>query len=185
MLILIIGWIIINIIAAFTKKVLTFRKFDSTLQAFILSLILWLMRDALVISVDDSYLSPHKVGDLIESQGHIRVVKEIQLFTTILLGPENKTVILPHGAVSNDYIVNYAVEGLIRVDCSVDISYGADIAMAKEVLMAVLQSDKNVLKDPSPFAGVTELADSSVNLAARGYNTSDKYWDVFFRTNEE
>tara|TARA_B110000037_G_C16832846_1_gene388520 strand:+ start:402 stop:617 length:216 start_codon:yes stop_codon:yes gene_type:complete len=50
---------------------------------------------------------PYKVGDLIESQGHIGVVKEIQIFTTILLSPENKTAILPHGAVSNGDIVNY------------------------------------------------------------------------------
>lgn len=221
-LILILGWIIINLIVALTKKVLTKRNFDSTLQPFILSLILWLMRGALIISVagvigveTTSFVAvlgaigfaigmamqgslgnlaggamilifrPYKVGDLIEAQGHIGVVKEIQIFTTILLSPENKTIILPNGAVSNGDIVNYTVEGLIRVDCSVGISYDADITKAKEVLMAVLQSDTNVLKEPAPFVGVTELADSSVNLAVRGYTTPDKYWDVFFSTNEQ
>lgn len=52
-------------------------------------------------------------------------------------------------------ILSTIPEGLISVDCSVDISYGADIAKAKEVLMAVLQSDKNVLKDPVPFTAPT------------------------------
>ena len=42
---------------------------------------------------------PFRVGDLIESQGHIGKVKEISIFVTILLSPENKTVILPNSAV--------------------------------------------------------------------------------------
>jgi small conductance mechanosensitive channel len=44
---------------------------------------------------------PFKVDDLIDTQGHIGVVKEIQIFVTVLLTPENKTVILPNGAVAN------------------------------------------------------------------------------------
>ena len=218
---LIFGWIIINILVGFLGRILNKRKFDETLKPFILSLVLWLMRGALLISVagvagieTTSFVAvigaigfaiglamqgalgnlaggalilifrPYKVGDLIESQGHIGVVKEIQVFTTILLSPENKTIILPNGAVSNGDIVNYTVEGLIRVDCSVGIAYDADIAKAKEVLMAVLEADSNVLQTPKPFVGVTELADSSVNLAVRGYTTPDKYWDVFFNVNE-
>lgn len=128
---------------------------------------------------------PYKVGDLIESMGHKGVVKEIQVFTTKLLSAENKTIILPNGAVSNGDIVNYTVEGLIRVDCSVGISYSADIAKAKETLMTVLTSDVNVLQTPPPFVGVSGLGDSSVNLTVRGYTTPDKYMEVFFRTNEQ
>ncbi|MEZ4915913.1 MAG: mechanosensitive ion channel [Chitinophagales bacterium] len=33
---------------------------------------------------------PYKVGDLIESQGRLGTVKEIQIFTTILLSPKTK-----------------------------------------------------------------------------------------------
>ena len=39
---------------------------------------------------------PFKTGDLIESQGYIGVVKEIQIFVTILLTPDHKTVLLPN-----------------------------------------------------------------------------------------
>lgn len=128
---------------------------------------------------------PYKVGHLIESQGHKGVVKEIQVFTTILLSAENKTIILPNGAVSNDDSVNYTVEGLIRVDCSIGISYSANIAKAKEALMAVFVSDPNVLKTPASFVGVISLGDSSMNLTLRAYTTPDKYLEVYFRTTEE
>lgn len=128
---------------------------------------------------------PYKIEDLVEMQDSLGIVKEIKLFNTILLSPENKTIILPNGAVSNGNITNYTVEGLIRVDLSVGISYTADIQKAKDVIMQVLQADERVLKTPAPFVGVVELGDSSVNLAVRPYSNPDNYWDVYFNINEK
>lgn len=128
---------------------------------------------------------PYKVDDLVEMQGELGVVKEIQIFNTILLSPENKTIIMPNGAISNGNITNYTVEGLIRVDLSVGISYSADIKKAKEIITNIMLSESNVLKSPAPFVGVSELADSSVNLAVRPYTTPDKYWDVYFSLYED
>ncbi len=128
---------------------------------------------------------PYKVGDLIEAQGHLGVVKEVQIFNTLLTNPQNKQVIIPNGAISNDSIVNFTTEGAIRVDLTVGIAYNADITKAKSVLMSVLNNHDKVLKDPAPFVGVVELADSSVNLAVRPHCTPDDYWDVFFDVNEQ
>lgn len=127
---------------------------------------------------------PYKVGDLIEAQGQLGVVKEIQIFTTILLSPQNKTIILPNGAVSNGDITNYTTEGKIRVDLTVGISYNSDIKKAKNILMDVMKSDENVLSDPAPFVGVSELADSSINLAVRPWSKPEHYWNVYFDTLE-
>lgn len=123
---------------------------------------------------------PYKVGDLIETQGHLGAVKEIQIFVTVMLTPENKTVIIPNGAISNGDITNYTLEGKIRVDLVMGISYESDIKKARNVLMEVMESHPKVLKDPAPFVGVVELADSSVNLAVRPYAKPEDYWDVYF-----
>ena len=123
---------------------------------------------------------PFKVGDLIESQGHKGTVKEIHIFVTTLLTFENKTIILPNASVSNNDIVNYTTEGVLRVDMTFGISYESNIKKAKETLMAVLEAHPKVLKDPAPFVGVAELADSSVNLAVRPYSTVEDYWAVYF-----
>jgi len=123
---------------------------------------------------------PFKVGDLIESQGHLGVVKEIHIFVTVLLSPENKTVIIPNAAVSNNDIVNYTTEGVIRVDMIFGISYESNIKDAKEVLLKIIENHPKVLKTPAPFVGVHELADSSVNLAVRPYALPGDYWDVYF-----
>ncbi len=128
---------------------------------------------------------PFKVGDLIESQGHLGSVKEVHIFVTILLTPENKTVILPNAAVSSGDIVNYTTEGVIRVDMIFGISYESNIKDAKTVLMNIIENHPKVLKDPAPFVGVKELADSSVNLAVRPYTKPEDYWGVYFYVYEE
>ncbi len=127
---------------------------------------------------------PIKIGDLIEAQGELGVVKEIEIFTTKLVTPTNKEVIIPNGALSNGNIVNYSTEGKLRVDLTFGVGYDSDIKQTKEVLLKVLSSNPKVLKDPAPSVNVSELADSSVNFAVRPWCTVADYWDVYFETHE-
>ncbi len=128
---------------------------------------------------------PYKVGDLINALGHVGVVKEVQIFNTILLTPLNEKVVLPNGPMSNNALLNYTTEGSRRIDLEVGISYESDIDKAKEVLLEVMKNDENVLDTPAPFVGVASLGDSSVNLAVRPWCNNDKYWDVYFGITEK
>ena len=128
---------------------------------------------------------PIKVGDLIEAQGALGVVKEIEIFTTKLLSPTNKEVIIPNGTLSNGNITNYSTEGHLRVDLTIGVSYDADIKQTKAVLMNVLTANTQVLQDPAPTVNVSELADSSVNFAVRPWCTVADYWDVYFGITEQ
>jgi len=127
---------------------------------------------------------PIKIGDLIEAQGELGVVKEIEIFTTKLITPGNKLAIIPNGILSNGTIKNYTAEGKLRVDLTFGVSYDADIKQTKEVLMSVLTANDKVLKDPAPAVTVSELADSSINFAVRPWCTPENYWDVYFETTE-
>jgi small conductance mechanosensitive channel len=127
---------------------------------------------------------PFKVGDLIEAQGELGVVKEIQIFVTKLTSPENKLIIIPNGTLSNGNIVNYTEEGMLRVDMTFGVVYDEDIKKTKEVLMRVVSEHPKVLKDPAPAVSVSELADSSVNFAVRPWAKPEHYWDVYFGVHE-
>ena len=81
---------------------------------------------------------PYKIGDLIQTQGEIGVVKEIEIFTTKLTTPENKLAIIPNGAMANGNIVNFTAEGLMRVDLTIGVGYDEDIKKTKDVLLAEL-----------------------------------------------
>lgn len=128
---------------------------------------------------------PFKVGDLIEAQGEIGVVKEIEIFTTKLTGLSNREIIIPNGALSNGNIINYSSEGTRRVDLVFGVSYDSDIKQTKEILMKVLTSHPKVLKDPTPTVNVMELADSSVNFATRPWCKTEDYWNVYFDITEQ
>ena len=127
---------------------------------------------------------PFKIGDYIDAQGHSGSVKEIQIFNTILTTPDNKTIILPNGPLSTGAMVNYSTEPKRRVDWTVGIGYGDDVDKAYEVIEKLLAEDGRILSDPEPFIAVSELADSSVNFAVRGWVEAADYWGVFFRMNE-
>lgn len=127
---------------------------------------------------------PFKVGDVINAQGYTGAVSEIQIFNTILKTPDNKTIIIPNGGLSNSSMVNYSTEELRRVDWTVGIGYGDDADKARAVIQKMCDQDSRILKDPAVFIGVSELADSSVNFAVRAWVNAADYWDVFFALNE-
>lgn len=127
---------------------------------------------------------PYRVGDFIEAQGLSGQVKEVQIFNTILVSLQNKKIIIPNGLASNGTVTNYTAEGMIRVDLTIGVSYDADIKETKKVLYQVLNHHDKILKDPAPFVGVLEMADSSVNFVVRPYCLPQDYWEVYFGVNE-
>ncbi|MFT4525924.1 MAG: small conductance mechanosensitive channel [Granulosicoccus sp.] len=72
---------------------------------------------------------PFKVGDLIEAQGHVGWVQEIQIFVTIITTPDTRTVIIPNGILSNGDITNNSKLGKMRVDLV--IPYESNIKQAR------------------------------------------------------
>lgn len=127
---------------------------------------------------------PFKVGDLVEMQGVTGTVKEIQIFTTVLLTPDNKTVIVPNGAAANGIITNYTAEGRIRVDCVLAIERNTDVGRAREILMGVMLANDKVLRDPAPSVTMNRQLTEGVELAVRPYCDPSHYWDVYFGTLE-
>jgi small conductance mechanosensitive channel len=127
---------------------------------------------------------PFKNGDVIEAQGYVGSVSEIQIFNTILKTPDNKTIIIPNGGLSNGSMVNYSTEAQRRVDWTFGIGYGDDATKAKTVLQNLIDADSRILKSPEPFIALSALADSSVNFTVRAWVKSEDYWGVFFDMNE-
>jgi len=128
---------------------------------------------------------PFKIGDLIEAQGEIGVVKEIEIFTTKIVAVGNKLVIMPNGALSNGNITNYSEEGIRQIRHVIGVSYDADIKQTKDVLMNVLTSQDLVLSDPAPTVDVAALGESSVDFAVRPWVKVEDYWTIYFNTLEK
>ena len=215
------SWVIKKILKA-TKKVMTKRAYDESLQKFLLNLLGWVLKIVLIVVVLGTVgvettsfaailaaaglaiglalqgslgnfaggvllmiFKPIKIGDLIEAQGEMGVVKEIEIFTTKLIGLSNKEIIIPNGSLSNGNIINYTTEGTRRVDFVFGVGYDSDIKKTKEVLMSILTSHPKILKEPAPLVAVTELADSSINFAVRPWCATPDYWAVYYDVTEQ
>ena len=128
---------------------------------------------------------PFKVGDVIDGAGVTGKVEEIQIFTTKVVTPDNKTVIIPNAKLTSDNIVNWTVKGTRRVDMVFGIGYDDDIDTARDIIKDIIAQDNRILKEPAFQIAVSELADSSVNFVVRPWVKAGDYWDVYFDTTEK
>jgi small conductance mechanosensitive channel len=112
---------------------------------------------------------PFKVGDVIEAQGQAGEVKEIQIFNTILLTVDHKTVILPNGPLSNGTIVNITRFGSIRVDVAVTVSSENDIKKVKQIITNVLISNTKILQSPQAGIFVGSVNDGALNINVKPF----------------
>jgi len=123
---------------------------------------------------------PIVVGDWIEAQGHSGAVKQIDVFHTVLLTGDNKTITVPNGPLSTGSIVNYSRKPQRRIDMVVGVAYDADLTQTKAILTKVCQQNDKVLDEPALNVQVHELGDSSVNFVVRPWVNTADYWSTYW-----
>lgn len=128
---------------------------------------------------------PFKVGDVIEAQGYLGTVAEIQILYTIINTPDNRRIVIPNGNLSNASLINLSAYDTRRVDMVFGIGYGDDIEKAKATIKRVIEQDQRVLKDPEPMVVVGNLGDSSVDFTVRVWAKASDYWGIYFDMQEQ
>ena len=128
-------------------------------------------------------LKPFVVGDYIveDNKGQEGTVQEIQLFYTKLLTVDNKTVVIPNGALANTSLTNVTAQDKRRLDLTVGVSYQADLKEAKELILALVQADADILKEQDINVFVSELGEHAVIIGVRGWVKKEAYWTTKWR----
>ncbi|AVO37493.1 mechanosensitive ion channel family protein [Pukyongiella litopenaei] len=128
---------------------------------------------------------PYKLGQFVDIGGTAGTVKDLNLFTTELVTPDNVQIIVPNGQAWGSIISNYSHHDTRRVDLVFGIDYGDDASRAMQVILDAANADSRVLKDPEPWVRVTNLGDSSVDLTTRVWCNAADYWDLKFALTKE
>lgn len=126
------------------------------------------------------FFRPYSLGDFVEVGGVSGTVADINLFTTELNTPDNKTIIVPNGQAWGNVITNFSVKPTRRVDITYSISYNDDIDKAMDVIRAHYNTDERVLKDPEFFLGVIAHNTSSIDIVTRAWVNTPDFWPVYF-----
>lgn len=132
-------------------------------------------------------LRPFSVGDYIIDavSGKEGTVEKIDLFYTYLYTPDNRSVIIPNGNLTNSTITNVSSQDKRRVDIEAGISYNANMADAKRVIETLMEKDERILHDEQNAVVIKELAASQVTVLMRAWVRTENYWDVYFDMTEK
>lgn len=110
-------------------------------------------------------LKPFELSDSIVAQGQEGKVLSIQIFYTVLLTADNKTVIIPNGKLFNEVIVNVTREGKRRLDFEIKIAYANDLDKVKAIINTAISLNKNLLTEPAARVGIISMEIDSVRIA--------------------
>ena len=121
---------------------------------------------------------PFKIGDQVEIAGEIGVVEETGLFTTHMTTRDNISITVGNGSVFGSTIKNYNHDGKLRLDTDIGVSYDADLDAAIAAIIGAVKNDERVYKDPAPWAKVTSLGDSAVNIQLRLWTDAEDHRNV-------
>lgn len=130
-------------------------------------------------------LHPFRVGDRIITQGQEGKVSSIQLFYTVVLTSDNKTIIIPNGQLSNNVIVNLSREGKRRFDIELKLGYNIDIDGLKQALTKSIKTMKDVLNDPAYRIGITAIDGDKYTLKIELWTTADDFQNTQMIVNEK
>jgi small conductance mechanosensitive channel len=112
-------------------------------------------------------LKPFEIYDNIVAQSIDGMVTSIQLFYTVVLTFDNKTVIIPNGKLFNEVIVNVSREGKRRLDIELKLNYAADVDQVKTIIGQAIAKTSDILPDPATILGVTELDTDGMKIAVK------------------
>ena len=129
-------------------------------------------------------LRPYKVGDFVTAGGITGTVKELGLFGTTLITPDNVITIVGNNTVFSGSIQNVSVLPHRRVDCLAKVANGVNVQDAIARLRTAVAAIPNVATSPAPDIEILQFTPEGPLLCVRPYTHTDHYWQVYFDTHK-
>lgn len=128
-------------------------------------------------------LRPFKVGDFVSVGGVTGTVRELGLFGTTIVTPDNVMTLIGNGKVFGDTIQNFSALPVRRVERTAQLAGGVDPAEAIERFRAAISRIPNVAQTPPPEVSLLDMNLTGPVIAVRPYTGNDHYWQVHADTN--
>jgi small conductance mechanosensitive channel len=127
-------------------------------------------------------LRPYKIGDNIVTQSQEGTVSSIQLFYTVVISYDNKTIIVPNSKLSNEVIINLSRKGTRRIDIELKFNYGIDANQVKKIIDDTIVSSKNLLTNPAHRMVISTLESDGyrllINVWANAHGFNDTKYEL-------
>ncbi|HMT20569.1 MAG TPA: mechanosensitive ion channel, partial [Promineifilum sp.] len=121
----------------------------------------------LVATLTIIFYATYRLGEDIDVGGKVGTVREIQLFSTLLLMGDKGLLTLPNGEILDKGVINLSRLGIRRADVEFLVEYGQDMAHVERIVLDALRREPRVLETPPPYVSVTQLGVNGVTMQAR------------------
>lgn len=128
-------------------------------------------------------LRPFKVGDFVTAGTITGTVREIGLFFSKIVTPDNVETIIGNNVIFSGTIQNFSTLPFRRVECSTKIANGIDPREAIERLRPAIAAIPNVQLTPAPEIEILNFTAEGPLLAVRPFTHTANFWQVWFDTN--
>lgn len=120
-------------------------------------------------------LRPFRAGDSVQIAGLEGVVESVRIFQTRMHTSDNREIILPNSQITAAPIINFTGRGERRVDVTLPIAFGDDVAAARGYLLAIARANPRVQEEPPPEVVVSALGEGTVSVQLRAWVASREH----------
>lgn len=129
-------------------------------------------------------LKPYKHGDWIQIDDKFGKVDEIGIFSTIVITPGNKTLIIPNSKITDGVVTNYSKKGIVRLEIDVTMPYAESFPRVKTIIQEAIVEVPNILPNPETEIGIEKFDSHSIEVTVRPYVEPENFWQVTFDTHQ-
>lgn len=126
------------------------------------------------------FLKPYKVGDWVSVDDKFGKVESIEIFNTTIITPNEKTLIIPNGKVTDDTITNYSTRGRMRLELQVTMPYAEEYEKVEKIIREAIATVPGIIRDPQPLVGIESYDSHNIVVAVRPYIDPESYWQVTY-----
>lgn len=106
-----------------------------------------------------------QVGDIIEANGEVGKVVEMNLRSSEILTRDQVTIIIPNSKFIEEKVVNWTHQSdSVRFTVDVGVAYDSDVDEVIAILNRTMTEQKEILDKPEPFVHFTDFGDSSMDF---------------------
>ena len=120
---------------------------------------------------------PVKVGDVVQVQSDIGVIRRIGIRASIIRLFDSSELIVPNGQLISDKVTNWTLSNRQRrIELRVGVAYGSDPKRVIALLTEVAGAHPLALKYPAPQTLLTEFGTDSLNFEVRLWTDDYDQW---------
>lgn len=106
-----------------------------------------------------------KIGDVIEADGVVGKIHQINLRSTEVRTRDNMIIIVPNSKFVVEKVVNWSHNAeSVRFYVDIGVAYGSDVEMVMRVLKEEMDRNSGIERTPGSFVRFTSFGDSSLDF---------------------